>query len=766
MNDIATPGPINPESGQPDHQVEVSALKSWLRLNAVSLVITTAAVVAVCVFWDPVTAFKVVVGLGLVIFLHELGHFLAAKWCDVHVKTFSIGFGPAVPFCSYRWGETTYMLGVIPLGGYVSMVGEGTGESTPDGDPDDDDTDPRSFKNKAVGQRMLIISAGVIMNVILGMGCFVAAYLHGVREKPATVGTVESGSAAWRAGIRTDADIKKIGSRENPFFDDIRPIVMSTLKGEELPIVVEQPGPDGKRVVASMQAAPIRDEVVPFPQLGVSPPQRLTLDEFKNKSYPWIVPGSPAALANDPAFEPGDRIIGMTDPADPAKVTPLLPDPHDPGRGEPDYNDYYRRMVDLAEKPITFHVLRRGQSAEIAPLAVTVQPAFRFDLGMRMQMGKVAAIRLGGPADGKVEAVPVDGPPTAAGDKIAAVGVTNPAGKTTWRANGNRPAEAKPEDAVVPLDPILLPLELRRWAGEFPADRRGDLKVELVVLREIEHTEKRVPLTLKFDDTFRYDRELVGLPNSPLPVSGLGLAYWVEAVVTDAPNGAPAAEAGLTPNDVITAFRVKALTLAGEEKSGEWSEIKPHQWAWVDSWLQETPPHEIELRVKHGEEIREVTLKGRPDPTRGLPSRGLKFETDVRTQTATGVGDAIQLGAYRTVRFIKTVYQNLYGMIRGRVSPKTMSGPLTIANVSYKLAGEDFWQFLLFLGMISVNLAVVNFLPIPVLDGGHMVFLIIEKVLGRPVPERLFAAAMWVGLTLIVCLFAYVFSRDIVRLFL
>ena len=66
---------------------------------------------------------------------------------------------------------------------------------------------------------------------------------------------------------------------------------------------------------------------------------------------------------------------------------------------------------------------------------------------------------------------------------------------------------------------------------------------------------------------------------------------------------------------------------------------------------------------------------------------------------------------------------NLYAMIFGRVSAKTMSGPLTIANVSYRFAGEDFWQFLLFIGMISVNLAVVNFLPIPVLDGGHMVFL-------------------------------------------
>ena len=67
-----------------------------------------------------------------------------------------------MPGCSFKWGETTYKLGLVPLGGYVKMVGEGTATT------DEDEDDPRSFKNKSVGQRMVIISAGVIMNVILG----------------------------------------------------------------------------------------------------------------------------------------------------------------------------------------------------------------------------------------------------------------------------------------------------------------------------------------------------------------------------------------------------------------------------------------------------------------------------------------------------------------------------------------------------------------------------------------------------------------------
>src|SRR5436190_7191975 len=134
---------------------------------------------------------KMLLGLGFVIFVHELGHFLLAKWCDVHVQTFSIGFGPALPGCSFIRGETTYKIAVLPLGGYVNMVGEGP-------EADEDENYPRSFKNKTVWQRMLIISAGVIMNVIFGAIAFVIVYLsRGVERPTAVVWTTEAGSAAW-----------------------------------------------------------------------------------------------------------------------------------------------------------------------------------------------------------------------------------------------------------------------------------------------------------------------------------------------------------------------------------------------------------------------------------------------------------------------------------------------------------------------------------------------------------------------------------------
>jgi regulator of sigma E protease len=738
----------------------------------------------VCRYLDPVDTLKVVLGLGFIIFIHELGHFAAAKWCDVHVNMFSIGFGPAVPFCQYKWGETTYKIGIIPLGGFVQMVGEGDGA---DGEEAEDD--PRSFRKKSVGQRMLIISAGVIMNIILGMACFVAAYLHGVQEKPATVNSVESGGAAWRSGMRTDDRITQIGGRADPYFDDIRPIVMGTHKDEQLPIEWERGGATFKGNTVS----PLRDEGQRFPQLGISPPYTLTLATAPKRSgFVPVVPGTPAADA-EPKFQAGDRIVAMTDPADPAAATPLA-----------SYADYQRRMVLLAGKDVTFRARRAGAAEGSEPVAVTAKPAFRHDLGVRVRMGEVVALRAGGTAEAAgVVARKEAGPRPTRGDRIKAVllppdrggkRVWYVAGEVDWKKKEFEAPDPKAVD-VRPLDPLLLPHQLNRWA-----DGRAGLSVELVVSRQAHPTDETVRVKVDFDPSYRFDRETVTLPNSPLPVSGLGLAYWVEGIIDDVTAGGPAdqakAAAGdpptgpwarikrlfgaappaadpgggpkpLKPGDVIVAVRFKSAGADGKAVPGEWNEdLKPYQWASAESAYQAGAQPEIDLKVKRSEtETFAVTVRGRPNPEFGTDDRGLIFQTELQVQKAADVGDAIRLGALRTARFVKVVYMNLYSMVFGRVSVKTMSGPLTIATVSYRFAGEDFWQFLLFLGMISVNLAVVNFLPIPVLDGGHMVFLIYEKVTGRPVPERLFAVFMYAGLFMILSLMLFVVVLDVRRLF-
>jgi regulator of sigma E protease len=134
-------------------------------------------------------------------------------------------------------------------------------------------------------------------------------------------------------------------------------------------------------------------------------------------------------------------------------------------------------------------------------------------------------------------------------------------------------------------------------------------------------------------------------------------------------------------------------------------------------------------------------------------------------QKADDIVQAMEMGLRETYRFIIKIYQQLQRMATGRISFKMIGGPITIARAAYQYADYGIYQFILFLGLISVNLAVINFLPIPVLDGGHMVFLIYEKLRGRPAPEQVRVAATYVGLLLIVSLMCFVIYRDLTHIF-
>ena len=136
-------------------------------------------------FLQTVLLFVVVV--GILVFVHELGHFLVAKRAGIGVLKFSLGFGPKA--VGVRRGETEYLLSAIPLGGYVKMVGE---------DPADQTADPaKSFQNKSVGWRALVVLAGPGSNVILAVLFFALhSYLLGQPTKAPVVGGVDTGSAA------------------------------------------------------------------------------------------------------------------------------------------------------------------------------------------------------------------------------------------------------------------------------------------------------------------------------------------------------------------------------------------------------------------------------------------------------------------------------------------------------------------------------------------------------------------------------------------
>ena len=732
-------------------------LGGWFAANLFPLAFV-AAIVALIIWreldvWDMA---KAVLGLGLVIFIHELGHFIAAKLCDVHVETFSIGFGKAIPGLQFKRGETTYKVGWIPLGGYVKMVGEGD-----NADSEEAEEDPRSFKHKRVWQRMIIISAGVIMNLVLGCVCFMFAYMHGVDETPAIVGAVGVGSPAWEEGLRWDTQINQIDGIKKPTFDDIRPTVMSTSKGGE--VLFRTVDRDGKE--REVYLVPRRNPEELYPMVGIVPVVQLVLPKDRKGVLPPVRRKSPAAEAQEPGgsgFQGGDKIIATTDPANPTVVKDLGPDPRDTSKK--DAFEFLKNQYLLRGKPMTVRVDRDG-----TPLDFVVQPAWTHVLpGVRFQMGRLAALRRNGPAvkatlpgaegDAPLQVAKLDEPDT--GDKIIAIEVTPKGGVKKLRFVDEFSKEKEEGVEERQFDPFRLPYELERWAEE-----ASDRTVRVTVLRSTATRSKsrRATFEMQWDPSLVLSGEMLSGASAPMPLSGLGLAYHVETTVDlAAPNNV------LQKGDVVTEVRPHKLDpKTGDVSPDDWIPIKQNQGVFLYALMQGVTVPEFDLKVtRAGTPDVEVTVTAVP-ATNDWPAvdRGFFFPYDTRLQKADNPLEAIGMGLRRTWRTVLVIYQTLYATIFGQISPKTMSGPLSIANVSYKIAGVDIWQFIIFIGLININLAVVNFLPIPLLDGGHMVFLIYEAIRGKPPPEKFVEWSMWIGLALILLLMAFVIFLDVRRLF-
>lgn len=186
--------------------------------------------------------------IGVMILIHELGHYWAARFFDVRVETFSFGFGPRL--FGFRKGETDFRFSAILFGGYVKMAGEQPGE--------DNAADPRGFMSKPRWQRLIIAFAGPFMNIILAIGLVAGLFMYQYPKMPMvespTVGYVADGSAAKNAGVQEGDRIVQIENKANPTWEDIMMQEMSN-PGRALHVALER---NGQRITT--QVTPSQDD--------------------------------------------------------------------------------------------------------------------------------------------------------------------------------------------------------------------------------------------------------------------------------------------------------------------------------------------------------------------------------------------------------------------------------------------------------------------------------------------------------------------------
>jgi regulator of sigma E protease len=192
-------------------------------------------------FWDYVLPFLVV--LTVLVFVHEMGHYLVARYCGVRVEVFSIGFGPEL----FGWNDrarTRWRISAIPIGGYVKMYGEQLAPHLPHWEAESEDDRHASFYAKPLRHRAAIVFAGPLANFLFAIIVLAGLYMTiGQPFTPPSIGQVVEGSAAERAGFQPGDIIKRINDTKIERFEDVQ-FIVQTSAGKRLEIVVERAGRD------------------------------------------------------------------------------------------------------------------------------------------------------------------------------------------------------------------------------------------------------------------------------------------------------------------------------------------------------------------------------------------------------------------------------------------------------------------------------------------------------------------------------------------
>jgi regulator of sigma E protease len=175
-----------------------------------------------------------IIVLGILIFVHEFGHFLCAKLFGVKVLKFSLGFGPKL--VGFQRGETEYLISALPLGGYVKMVGEQGDETV------NDEDESRSFANKPVWQRFIIVAAGPLSNLLFAVFVFFLVFAINGLPKPvenSVIGAVTASSPADQAGLKAGDVIASINGQATATWEEVADLI-SASQGKPISLEIKR----------------------------------------------------------------------------------------------------------------------------------------------------------------------------------------------------------------------------------------------------------------------------------------------------------------------------------------------------------------------------------------------------------------------------------------------------------------------------------------------------------------------------------------------
>jgi regulator of sigma E protease len=669
-----------------------------------------------------------VFGFGFVVFWHELGHFLAAKWAGVRVEQFAVGFGNAI--ACWRKGigltvgtsakeyerrarekltsdghtgepslqqldaaaksiglsETEYRINWIPLGGYVKMLGQ------EDTDPTATSADPRSYTEKSVGKRMVIISAGVIMNVILAGILFVVLFLFvGFRVPPATIGSLQAGSPAQAAGLKVGDQIIEI---------DGHPISDFTKISFNVALLPDSPVPvkfirDGKEQTTNVHARRSEDNGGMM-ALGFAPPPML-----QGANPEKVIPEQFTKLpAESQLLKPGEVILAIN--------------------GEPLSNPSDIALLDKhvqtsGGKPLTMQI--KGVDGQTRDISVPLSFGMTFNRAPLNFAGLTPRTTIESIADDSA----VEGK-LRPGDVV--ISIRN-------QATGNLQGNVGLQDFISTV----------RAAGQ------SGQKLNLVVLRDGK--------PIEINDLEASTRTARGQKGF-----GVGVSSEIDrAIVGTVMEKTPAADAGIPLG--------ATLTKIGDRAVSSWFDVKEA----LRAQAQAGQPLAVEATLSDGS-TKTLTMTPRDEDVKTIAgytysAGSLVFDESSFVRKTSSPATAIVWGVGETRDLIVKSYVTLKRMFVDRtVSPSNLMGPIEIFRSGSLFAQKGPDWFIWFLAMISANLAVVNFLPIPIVDGGHFAFLLIEKLTGKKPSPAVQAVSAYIGLGLLLSLFLFVTYNDLGRIFM